>query len=425
MTAFPNQPHRLARWIAANVGTAVPQSMAPITFGLATLSLGDLDGGALMMTAMTAAQLLGAVPIAAAGRRFSATTYARILVAFRTLALIGLILAFALRAPLLVLVGVAGLAGLVHGAIFAMLRVILNDFVAPNRLPRALGIAATANEVVFVSGPILASAIGSASVVAAVSILAITSALPLVALPRIPHRSARGAGVGHIRQKPIGLRMALWMLAAASTGVCAYSIEVGAVALALRHQLAPSAAFLFTVPLCVGSVLGGVWISIRNRRPRQRTVVTMILLTAVGTLAVASDAWIGSAIAGAILIGLFHAPLAMSFSLFIDDVLPHTRRAEGFALLRASRSVGLVLASSVLAFGSLEASFLVSAALTFASAFTIAVQALADRRKPPNRQHWPSLAESEAGCRSAEHPASGDSVVGPAGPSVRPDRVDD
>jgi MFS family permease len=338
-----------------------------------------------MMTAMTAAQVLGAVPIAAAGRRFSVTIYARVLTAFRTLAFVGLVLAIAVRAPLPVLVVAASLAGLVNGAIFAVLRAILNDMVALNKLPRALGVAATATELVFVSGPILASAIGGVSVIAAVSIMAITSALPLVVLPRIAHRTPPEST--RVRQESIRLGMVVWLLAAASAAACVASIEVGAVELALRHELAPSAAFLFTVPLCVASVLGGVWISIRNRRLQQGTVVAMVLLTVVGVLAVAWDAWIGSAIAGAVVIGLFLAPLGMSFSLFIDDILPPARRAEGFALLRTSKSVGLIIASSVIAFGSLEASFLVSAALAFVSAIVIvAVRALGGGRKSPARR---------------------------------------
>ena len=173
----------------------------------------------------------------------------------------------------------------------------------------------------------------------------------------------------------IRLGTLVWLLAAASASACVASIEVGAVALALRDELAPSAAFLFTVPLCVGSVLGGVWISVRNRRLRQRTVVTMLLLTAAGILAVAWDAWIGTVIAGVVLTGLCLAPLGTSFSLFIDDVLPQARRAEGFALLRTSKSVGLIFSSSVIAFVSLEASFVVSAALAFLSAIIVALHA--------------------------------------------------
>ncbi len=352
--------------------------MAPITFGLAALSQGDLNAGALMMTAMTVAQVVGAVPIAAAGRRFSVSAYARFLAAFRTFAFVGVLLAIAGQAPIPVLVVAASLAGLVNGAIFAVLRAILNDMVASDKLPRALGVAATVTELVFVSGPILASTIGGVSVIAAVGIMAIASALPLVALPRIAHRAPPESG--RVRRESMRPGVLVWLLAAASADACVYSIEVGAVALALRHELTPSAAFLFTVPLCVGSVLGGVWVSIRNRRLRQRTVVAMLVLTAAGMLAVARDAWIGSVIAGVVLIGLFLAPLGMSFSVFIDDVLPRTRRAEGFGLLNTSKSVGLITASSVIAFGSLEASFLVSAALALVSAIIIVAVHAVPRR---------------------------------------------
>ncbi|GAB3422016.1 MFS transporter [Flindersiella endophytica] len=391
-SADPGRPRGFARWIAANLGTAVPASMAPIAFGLATLSSqGDLNGGALMMTAMTATQVVGAVPITAAGRRWSAAGYARALAGFRTLALAGLGVAIAARAPLAVLVVAAGLAGLVNGAIFGLLRAILNDMVAANQLPRALGIAATANELIFVIGPILASTIGGASVLTAVGIMAIASALPLVTLPRVAHRMASAAGsasgsapgpaLARVRQGAMRLGTMVWLLAAGSASACVASVEVGAVALAVRHELAPSAAFFFTVPLCVGSVLGGVWTSVRNRRLRQPAVVAMMLLTVAGLGAVAWDGWIGSAIAGAVLIGLFLAPLGMSFSLFLDDVLPPDRRAEGFALLRTSKAVGLIAASSVIAFGSLAAAFLVSAALAFGSAIVVAAHARGSFRR--------------------------------------------
>lgn len=376
-TASPGdagRPRGFPRWIVANVGTAIPLSMAPITFGLAALANGgDLNGGAVMVAAMTAAQVLGAVPIAAAGRHYSATGYTRALVAFRTLAFAGLVLALAAGAGLSVLVVAAGLAGLVNGAIFGLLRAILNDLVAADKLPRALGVAATANELIFVTGPILASTIGGVSVLAAVGIMVLASALPLVALPRLAHRPP--AAPARVRREAMRLRTAVWLFAAGSASACVAAVEVGAVALALRHELAPSAAFLFTVPLCVGSVLGGVWVSVRNRRLRRRTVVVMLSLTAAGMVAVTWDGWIGSAIAGAVLIGLFLAPLGMAFSLFLDDVLPPAQRAVGFALLRTAKAVGVIAASSTIAFGSLAASLLASAALALVSAVIVAVYA--------------------------------------------------
>jgi MFS transporter, DHA1 family, inner membrane transport protein len=370
-------PRGLTRWIGANVGSSIPQSMAPVTFGLVTLSQGDPNGGALMMTAMIAAQVLGAVPVAAMGRRYGVTAYIRTLTAFRTLAFVGLALAVSVGAPLAALLGAAILAGLVNGTIFGLLRSVLNDMVTSNNLLRALGIAATANELIFVSGPVLASTIGGVSEIAAVSLMALASALPLVVLPRIAHQPTQERT--RLGQQSIPVRTAIWLLAATSAGACVASIEVGSVLLALRYQLAPSAALLFTVPMCIASVLGGVWTTIRNRRFRQWTVVGMFLLTVVGMLIIAWNTWIGFTIAGVVLVGLFLAPLGTSFSLFMEDTLPKARRVEGFAMLRASNSVGIIVASSVIAFGSLATSFIVSASLGFLSALII-VAARALRR---------------------------------------------
>jgi len=345
--------------------------MAPITFALATLQQGDLDAGALMMSAMIATQVVGAVPIAAAGRRFGVSAWIRALFAFRALAYGALLLAIAGGAPISILVIAAGLAGLVNGSIFGLLRTVLNEMVTSTKLPRALGLAATANELVAVTGPIAASTIGGVSVIAAVGIMVLASIVPVVMLPRIT-RHVRAERT-RVPREPMPLPIAMWLLAACSEGACVASIEVGAVELALRYKLAPSAALLFTVPLCVASVLGGAWISIRNRQLQQRTVVIMLILYGTGMLAMAYGALLAAAIASSVLVGVFLAPLGMSFSLFLEDLLPKSRRAEGFTLLRTSSSVGIIIASSMIAFASLETSFIVSASLAFLSVVMLGI----------------------------------------------------
>jgi MFS family permease len=160
---------------------------------------------------------------------------------------------------------------------------------------------------------------------------------------------------------------------------CVASIEVGAVALAIRQGLAPRAALLFVVPLCIASVLGGVWISIRNRRLGVPTVAVMLLLTAAAMLLVRAGTWVGTVLAGVVLVGLCLAPLSTAFSLFLDDLLPDDRRAEGFALLRSSHAIGLIVASALIALISLDAAFLVSAALAVTS--VVVVTATGARRR--------------------------------------------
>src|SRR4029079_5003363 len=114
-----------------------------------------------------------------------------------------------------------------------------------------------ANELVFVSGPILASTLGGVSVIAAVGVMAISSAVPIAALPHVPRRVS--AVPSRARSGSIPLRTGIWLFARVAMTCGVASIEVGAVALAIDLGLAARAALLFVVPLCVASVLGGVW----------------------------------------------------------------------------------------------------------------------------------------------------------------------
>jgi hypothetical protein len=384
--AAPRDPlSGFGRWVAANVGVAIPLAMAPITFGLATFARGDVNGGALMVAAMTGAEVLGAVPIAATGRHFSATGFARLLATVRTVAFVGLALALAADASLAVLVAMASVAGAVNGTLVGVLRAILNDVVATVRLPRALGVAATANELVFVSGPIVASTLGGASVIAAVGVMAISSALPIGALRRVP-RSASG-GTPRVHGGPIPRRTGIWLFARIAVTSCVASIEVGAVALAIADGLPPRDALLFVVPLCVASVLGGVWVSVRNRRPGLRTVGAMLLLAASAMALVSTDPWIGTAIAGAVLVGLCLAPLSTAFSLFLDDLLPDDRRTEGFALLRGAHAIGLIVASGLIALVSLDAAFSVAAALALISLVVVVTASMRGRHEWTRKAH--------------------------------------
>ena len=341
--------------------------------------------------------MLGAVPLAAAGRGLSTTAYARALTAFRALAFVGLTLAIVARAPLLVLVATAALAGLVNGAVFGILRAILNEVVASNKLPRALGLAATANELVFVTGPILASLIGAASVTGSVAVMAGASVLPVALLPRMPHRPMPRPAR---EEEPIPLAAAVWVFATVGSSACVSSIEVGAVALAIRDGFAPSAALLFTVPLCLASTLGGVWVSFRNRRLRQSSVVAMLLLTTGGVVAVASTAWTGSAIAGVVLVGLALAPLRTHRSQCRSRTSspgcdapkgsPYYARREG----RPHHRVG------VDGFRSLHASLLVAAALALTSAIIIAAA-----RHPTSQRR--SLGDARDAARAVVEPFVG------------------
>src|SRR5262249_10499769 len=189
-------------------------------------------------------------------------------------------IAVLLAAPTLVVICLAALAGLTNGAVFGLLRATLNALVAPSSLPRALGITATAAELVFVAGPVAASVMAAWSLGAAFITMILTSALPLVTLPRLaevdtlaPRPSRRGR-IGNAA-------MQVYLGCAGSGGTAVAGVETGAVALAVEHGLNPTSAFAFTVPLCVFSVAGAVWVSVRNRLPGTPLIALMLTSTAV------------------------------------------------------------------------------------------------------------------------------------------------
>src|SRR5262249_41363465 len=127
----------------------------------------------------------------------------------------------------------------------------------------------------------------------------------------------------------------------------------------------------------------GVWVSVRNRRLRLRAVAAMLLLTASAMVVISADTGIWTAVASAVLVGLFLAPLSTAFSLFLDDLLPPDRRTEGFALLRSSHAIGLIVASTLIALVSLDASFAVSAALAFTSVIVVTAAGMRRRNRSP------------------------------------------
>jgi hypothetical protein len=351
------------RWVASNVAAVAPQSMAPIVFGLATLHLNaDINTGAAMIAAMTVAQVVGAVPITAVARRFHADVFLRGIIGFRAAMFCSLGAAVLLEAPIVLLLGLAALAGLANGAIFGLLRATLNALVAPTSLPRALGIAATANEMVFVAGPVAASLIAAWSLALALITMVLTSALPLVTLPRLTARDTSAhdpSGLGRV----INAAILVWLACAVSGATAVAAVEVGAVTLAVEHGLDPTWAFVFTVPLCIFSVAGGVWVSVRNRLPSAPMIVLMLTSTAVGAFLIFSGSALWLIIAGTALIGFCLAPLGTLYSLELDRLLPAPRRAEGFALLRSAQAAGMICSGLLLAVVGVKATFATSATL--------------------------------------------------------------
>jgi hypothetical protein len=368
----PTNRWSLLRWFISSGTLGVPQAAGPIAFSLIALSLaGDTSGGAAMMLAMTLAQVGGAIPIARLGKSLPMAMFLRLLVAIRTLALFAIAICAANGTSFTWLIVLAAVAGSVNGAASGYLRAILNHLASGSRLPRTLGIAATLNELTFVLAPVAASGLGSVSPALAVFVLAAVGAVPAVLVPSTgsTHIDAVHGAKGSVLNPSI----LLWLTCAAAGGAAVAAIEIGAVALALNFGYEPTLAIVFTVPLCLASVTGGIWVSVRNRMATRKTVLAQLLLMTLGSALAALNLSVTTTVVGTILIGSVLAPLATYYSLILDTLAPPQRRPEVFALLRTANAVGVIFTSAALTVASLSMALIVVTGLMVIATFAVAI----------------------------------------------------
>ena len=367
----PQSRWSLLAWFASYGTLTVPQAAGPVAFSLIALALtGDTSGGAAMILAMTVAQIFGAVPITRQGSRFPVVPLLRALVCFRAAALVLMAAAALWQAPFAVLVALAALSGAVNGAAYGYLRALLNHLAPASHLPRALGIAATLNEVAFVLAPVVASGLGSVSPVFGLVVIAFLGAIPALLIPNVT--AVEVEKTAKVKASVLTPEIVLWLCCAIIDGAVVAAIEIGAVSMAIEFGFAPTMAILFTVPLCLASVTGGVWVSWRNRKSSQIAVVLQFAAMSLGISLVAGGTSLTMTIAGTVIVGLVLAPLSTYFSLALDALSPPSRRPEVFALLRSANGIGVIIASTILALASVQAALVAVAALILALTFLVA-----------------------------------------------------
>lgn len=335
------------RWLTGGQLAALPPAMAPLAFSLATVTMaGGPRIGAAMVMAMTGCQVLFAVPLGRLGDRIGAGRFLRWVLVLRTVVIAALAVAILLRVGPVAVIVIAAIGGVANGAIAGALRSQLSDLVPATRLTRSVALAATANELVFVAGPVLAALLAAALPVLAIAVMAVSSLfaavlVPLAGAPRSPSTTPD--------RTPIQRIFLLWMAFALAGSAAVALVEVGAVTLTLRLGLPPAYAIIFTVALCVSSVTGGALATWYGRTVRRWLVLVMLVASAVGVLGVGVAPAIWTAVAGAVVIGLCLAPLATFYSLCAEKALPAHRRAEGFSWLRTMAGVGVAGTSLLIA----------------------------------------------------------------------------
>ena len=362
----------LLRWSISSATLGVPQAAAPIAYALVALSLtGDTSGGAAMILATTLAQVAGAIPITRLGKNLPLATFLRLLIALRTLALLSIAVLIVCGAAFPWLIALSAVSGLVNGAAYGTLRAVLSQLASAARLPRALGIAATLNELTFVLAPVAASGLGSIAPVYAVLALALVGAAPALLVPNTG--PSLSGGERHATGSLLKPSILLWLLCAGAGGATVASIEIGSVAMALRFGYEPALAIMFTVPLCLTAVAGGIFVSVRNRMATRTVVLAQLAVMAAGSALATAGISVAATVAGTVLIGCAMAPLSTYYSLILDTLAPPHRRAEVFALMRTANAMGVIFASALLSVVSLTMAQTAVTGLMIAAALAVAI----------------------------------------------------
>jgi hypothetical protein len=217
----------------------------------------------------------------------------------------------------------------------------------------------------------MASGLGSVSPAFAVFVLAAVGAVPALLVPSTG--STHIGGVHGAKGSVLSPAVLLWLTCAAAGGAAVAAIEIGAVALALNFGYEPTLAIVFTVPLCLASVAGGIWVSVRNRMATRKAVLAQLLFMTLGSTLAALNLSVATTVAGTVLIGAVLAPLATYYSLILDTLAPPQRRPEVFALLRTANAVGVIFASAVLTVVSLSMALIAVTGLMLIATFAVAI----------------------------------------------------
>ncbi|MFH0246362.1 MFS transporter [Streptomyces sp. HK10] len=236
-------------------------------------------------------------------------------------------------------------AGLATPPLEAALRVLWPTLTATGpQLRAALSLDASAQEVVFIAGPLLvlvcnattgaAAALGAAALLGLVGALAFATAPPSRRWLPIPPRRVDWMGPLRVR----GPRILAFALIGA--GIALGTLNVVALALAEHHHV-PAVSTLVQAALAVGSLTGGLLFG-RLRLPGSSTGHlrgTAIGMT-VGLVPFLLTPGPVIAVAAAVLPGLFLAPLLISVFASLEHLAPNGTLGEASAWMIAALGLG-------------------------------------------------------------------------------------
>ncbi|QFY59898.1 MFS transporter [Rhizobium grahamii] len=340
------QSPQTIRWVVAYGLFGAPRAGASIAFALAALSITESPAsGATALAAMTAAQLVGALPIARLGRGANSIAFFKALIFIRTAALFVCATACGVGAPYAVFIAAAVAAGLVQGAAFGYLRDSANYLIVHSQMTRALALAAFASDLTFLVTPILAASLGSVSASFSIAAIAILGAVPAMILPSA--RSNVEPQAVETRTRSLTPEVLLWLGCACASSAAISGIEVGAVSLAMGFDLQAGYGAIFTGTLCAASLVGSMGNGVLNKAYSKQQVAAMFITIIIGMALILQNSF-GLSILGCALVGICAPSLGIHYSLQLNRLVAPEMRAEVFSVLKISTSLGTILASATL-----------------------------------------------------------------------------
>lgn len=292
------------------------------------------------------------------------------------LALVALVAAG--RAPALLLIGLAGVAGALMPSLAPTVRALLRELLSDSAVREtAYSLESVIQELIWIAGPLVVALVITLTSPAAAVLLSagicILGTLLFVTSPVVRNGGPRRSPSDRTRVLEIpAVRALLGPVALMGTSLGA--IEVGLPSLALHAGSRPSAGLLLAL-WSVGSLTGGLWFGSRAWQVSLAARYRMLLVGAVlCTAPLIAARTIPEGMICALLAGLTIAPVfSCQYALIGHAVTPGVE-TEAFtwaaAALIAGLAAGSALGGAVIAAGGVSAPFILACAASILAALT-------------------------------------------------------
>lgn len=350
------------RWSLTRQLARLPVFMASLAFVLvSTYSTGSPTPGGLMVTAFILGQTFLAPVAARLIDRLGAATGAKASLGLSAAMLLGLATAVSLKAPVSVLVLLAGLAGLLMAGQSSATRAMLSETVPTTLVGQALAIDTVLLEVLVVTAPLLAAGAAAVSPPFAVFVMAACHAAAAL-LIRTKHRQQTSSIPGETLTPAVKTRASnslwrnprfiFWLVASTAFGHAIGTAETAVVPLVIHlGGSTGEGATLLAMEAGASALAGLTYATLSNRLSagalsRASVMLAMMAVSCIGLALAPNLVSVGVLLA---VLGSCIAPFDVVRSQAAENEAPHDRKSEAFSLIGATHALGFSLAGLALA----------------------------------------------------------------------------